>query len=66
MTCSMRSVGDMGEGKRRQSEIRRPMASLTAAVSEPALPTLQNTSNGWSSPFRFTVTNALPRGVAIS
>lgn len=42
------------------------MASLTAAVSEPALAVLMKTSKGWAPSFSLMVTKALPRGVLIS
>ncbi len=43
----------------------RPMASATAAVSDPALATFRKTSKGWSSPLLLTVTNAVPTGVGM-
>jgi hypothetical protein len=41
-------------------ETRRPMASETAAVSEPALEVLTKTSKGWFPPFSLMVTKAFP------
>ena len=42
------------------------MASLTAAVSEPALAVLMKTSKGWAPSFSLMVTKALPSGVVTS
>ena len=47
--------GDESPGVTSVRLISRPMASATAAVSEPALPTLANTSKGLSSPFELMV-----------
>ena len=58
-----RSRGATGEDRRKRYEIKRPMASETAAVSEPAFAVLTNTSKGWLLPFSLTVTNAFPNGV---
>ena len=63
ITSFRRSRGEMGEPSRSRYEIRRPMASETAAVSEPALEVLRKTSKGWLPPFSLTVTKALPTGV---
>src|SRR3989304_5338029 len=60
----MRSVALMGEAMRRMYEISRPIASETAAVSDPALAVLMNASKGCSPPFSFMVMNALPTGVS--
>ena len=48
--------GSTGEASRKMNEISRPIASETAAVSDPALAVLMNTSNGWSPPFSLMVT----------
>jgi hypothetical protein len=57
-------LADNGEGIRSVREIRRPMASATAMVSEPAFPTETNTSKGSPSLFSFTTTYAVPSGVS--
>ncbi len=61
---SSRRLVDSGDGIRRASEIRRPIASATAIVSDPALPTETNTSNGSPSPCSFTTMYAVPSGVS--
>jgi hypothetical protein len=55
----------MGDAMRKMYEIKRPMASETAAISEPALAVLMNASKGWSPPFSLMVMNALPTGVSM-
>ena len=47
------------------SEINRPSASVTDAVSLPALPTCMNTSNGCPPGLRVIVVNIVPSGVGI-
>ena len=49
------AMGLSGEGIRSVKLIKRPIASATAAVSDPALPTLANTSKGARSPFSLIV-----------
>src|SRR6185503_8404075 len=44
--------------------MRRPIASETAAVSDPALAVLMNASNGSLPPFSLMVIKALPAGVS--
>ena len=64
-TSSSRRWGDSGEGSRSASEIRRPRASATAIVSDPALPTWTKTSKGSPSPCSLTVMKAVPIGVSM-
>src|SRR5215510_15933422 len=61
----MRSVCLMEDVMRRIYEIKRPIASETAAVSDPALAVLMNASNGCWPPFSLMVMNALPTGVSM-
>jgi len=47
----IRSAGATGEAIRKMYEIKRPMASETAAISEPALAVLIKASKGCEPPF---------------
>ena len=58
-------VAESGDGMRRISDTNLPIASATAAVSDPALPTFMNTSKGSSPPLTLIVMYAVPRGVSI-
>src|SRR5215204_105800 len=54
----------MGEVIRKIYEMSLPIASETAAVSDPALAVLMNASNGSLPPFSLMVIKALPAGVS--
>src|SRR5688572_30665920 len=61
----IRSTGAMGDAILKMYEINRPMASETAAISEPALAVFTNASKGCAPPFSLIVINALPTGVSV-